>query len=34
MEENEFLDKFAQEMKFHENQGNFELKLSIAAAIK
>ena len=29
MEEIEFLAKFAQKMKFHENGGNFVLKLNI-----
>ena len=29
----EFLVKFVEEMKFHKNQGNFELKLSIRVAI-
>ena len=28
-EEIEFLAKFAKKMKFHENQGNFKLKLNI-----
>ena len=33
MKEIEFLAKFAQNLKFHENQGNFELKLKLWAAI-
>ena len=34
MEEIEFSAKFAQKMKFHENRGNFKLKLNIWDAIK
>ena len=33
MKEFEFSAKFAQNLKFLENQGNFELKLNIWAAI-
>ena len=33
MEEIEFSAKFAQKMKFHENRGNFQLKLRIRADI-
>jgi hypothetical protein len=33
-EEMKFSTKFPQKMKFHENRGNFELKLSINTVIK
>ena len=33
MEEINFLAKFTEEMKFHENQGSFELKLGIKDSI-
>ena len=33
MEEIKFLAKFAEEMKFHENRGKFELKLNIGSVI-
>ena len=34
MEEIEFSAKFARKMKFHENWGNFELKIGIMDALK